>query len=189
MAQNILWMQQAREKMFFFAMMLFAVGIWLSLPMFIRKSDLTPITGKLDTAYLNIATVSSTRERYGVSNTSYSQKATLTFRIRGYEQIYSIEKNIGDRSDDETYDQILHRLEDANLVSVWIKKKDSLETNPDVWQIYSDETSLLPLKAAKEKDLPIVVFLFFLGGLSVALIFWTKRRENHKHSSSDNNGE
>ena len=100
MAQNILWMQQAREKMFFFAMMLFAVGIWLSLPMFIRKSDLTPITGKLDTAYLNIATVSSTHERYGVSNTSYSQKATLTFMIKGYEQIYSIEKNIGDRFDD-----------------------------------------------------------------------------------------
>jgi len=185
MADNNLWVRQAREKLAFVGIMLFAGGIWLSWPMFTGASDLIPISGKLDTAYLNIATVASTNVGKGISYTSHSQKATLTFRIKGYEQIYSIKKNIGDRSDDENYNQVLRGLKEANLVSVWIKKKDSLETNPDVWQVYSDKTPLMTLKAVKEKDLPVVIFLFILGALCLALIFWTKKAARRRLLQKD----
>ncbi len=184
MVESNYWRQQAREKALFGVMMLFAGGIWLSLPMFVFRSDLTRIYGRLDTAYLNIATVSNTHERYGISNTSYSQKATLAFSIRGHEQIYSIKKNIGDNYVDEDYNHILQGLEQANLVSVWIKKKDSLDTNPDTWQIYADETPLMTLKEAKEKDLPIVLFLFVLGALMLALILWVNRRDKLRRSAA-----
>jgi hypothetical protein len=176
MAENNWWQQQARDKALFFALALFAAGIWLSLPLFTSGSDLTRISGKLDTAYLDIAEVSSTHERYGISNTVSSQRATLKFRLNGDQRNYAIQKNIGDNDHDAEYDQILSGLNGAKLISVWIKKKDSLDTNPDVFQIYADAAPVLPLKAVKEKDLPIVLLLFFLGAALLVLVIWARRR-------------
>lgn len=169
-------MQGFRLRVIVLAIILFAYGIWLSRPMFVSGSDLTRISGKLDTAYINITTVSSTSDNQGIRNTSYSQKATLTFKILGHNETYSIAKNIGDRDEDEAYNQILSGLQGTNIVSVWIQTKDSVYINPDVYQIYADKTPLMLLKDEKEKDLPIVIFLFSMGALLVALIFWSDRR-------------
>src|SRR5262249_28172137 len=86
--------------------LLIVLGIDLSMPMFVTRSQLNRLDGHRDTAYTDVKSVSSTDTWHGIGSTSYSEKASLVFRLRGRDQEFRLSENIGDKVYDEQYEYL-----------------------------------------------------------------------------------
>jgi hypothetical protein len=170
------YMRFKENQAIVFALALFVVAVFLAEPSFVPASGLQIISGRVDTAYLNISEVSSTHSRTIITTTTYSNKAVLSFKLKDQDQQYTISKNIGDETEDAVYDSILTGLQKATLVSVWIRKKDTTEDEPRVFQIRGDNTILLSRGSVHQTDLKLSIFMGAMGAALLLLVYWVRKR-------------
>jgi len=179
MSDNSFWRKQNQDSALIFGLFLVGSAIWLAQPTFTTKTSLTEIKALLDTAYINVVTVSSTSGGY-VHYTSKSQKSTLAFTLKNCNKTFSISENIGDNFFDGNYDDILNGLEESHQVTVWVKTDDTASFNPNVYQIFGDDNPLLALETVRNKDLGISIYILVLGLMCLTLWFWSKSPDKFK---------
>ncbi len=126
-------------------------NVWTS------DTDLIQIKGNLRSANVYVSTVT---DSHGHS----SQKSDLIFFLKDGNQKYQLTQNIGIEYYDKNYQQIRLSLEKADSVSVWIKKSESKDWQPKVFQMKGDDKILLSANDVRDQESPIL-FLFGAMGL------------------------
>jgi hypothetical protein len=95
------------------------------------KSNLTQIKGTLRSSDTYITNVTDRRGHD-------SRKSELIFYINGRQQKFYFAENIGDEWSNEKYEKILQGLQKADTVTVWVRKSEVDEYEPEVFQIEND---------------------------------------------------
>ena len=145
--------------------MLTGFGIYQLPTILIFKSSLTQIKGTLRTADTYVTNVT---ERQGHE----SRKSELIFYINGRQQKFYLAENIGDEWRDEKYEKILQGLKRADTVTVWVRKSEVNEYEPEVFQIDNERTTLLDFETVRTDESPITAFMLLLGLGSITAFLW-----------------
>lgn len=165
--QDEAWRKIYRNGLLIFGIMLTSFGINELPTIFTSKSSLTQIKGTLQAADTYVTTVT---DRHGHS----SQKSELIFYFNERKQKYYFVENIGDKYDDDKYETILSGLKRADTVSVWVKKSEVDEYEPNVFQIDSDKMTLLEFESVQTENSTLAAFMLVLGLGSIAGYFWSR---------------
>ena len=145
--------------------MLTGFGIYQLPTILTFKSSLTQIKGTLRTADTYVTNVT---ERQGHE----SRKSELIFYINGRQQKFYLAENIGDEWRDEKYEKILQGLKRADTVTVWVRKSEVNEYEPEVFQIDNERTTLLDFETVRTDESPITAFMLLLGLGSITAFLW-----------------
>ena len=128
----------------------------------ITEADLTRINGTLDKA--RTYTFWEFDENRRISKEiRKSHKSELIFQLKEYTQEYYLAENIGDRSVDGKYEDILRGLKKADSLFVWVKKTDENIWHPQIFQIDGDDTTLLKLHHLHIENNPAVMVMLVVG--------------------------
>ncbi len=136
--------------------MLTGFGIYQLPTIWTFKSSLTQIKGTLRIADTYVTNVT---ERQGHE----SRKSELIFYINGRQQKFYLAENIGDEWRDEKYEKILQGLKRADTVTVWVRKSEVNEYEPEVFQIDNERTTLLDFETVRTDKSPMTAFMLLLG--------------------------
>jgi hypothetical protein len=141
------------------------IAILLFRTVFTFEFMLAPIKGTINNATTYITTETS-RSRYGQERKG--QKSELIFHLRGKTTQFQLRRNIGNAFIDEEYESILKELKLAHNVTVWVRKSELDETEPEIFQIEADNTIILPHETVRtENFFPAFLLLVFgLGALT-----------------------
>ena len=154
-------------RLLVFGLMLLSVGLYELPTIWTFKSSLTPVTGTLYSADVNVTTVSS--------KGSKSQKSELIFYLNESPQKYSLVENIGSEYRNSEYEKILQGLRAAKRITIWIKTGDVDEDEPKVFQIDGDNFTLLDFETVRTEKTPIVIFLLTMGTGCFLLVLRMRR--------------
>ncbi|MBC6607316.1 hypothetical protein H8B13_10845 [Hymenobacter sp. BT188] len=140
-----------------------------SLPyIFVSKSSLIPLKGTLNFAKTYITTV---EDRKG----NKSRKSELIFSLKEYNKVYSIGENIGTDYRDDNHEKIAQKLNQASLVTVWIKKSEINSSEPEVFQIDGpDDLIILSIAEVKNTKRFIITFSLIFGLVCIKVFFWMR---------------
>ena len=145
--------------------MLIGFGIYQLPTIWTFKSNLTQIKGTLRAADTYVTNVTDRRGHD-------SRKSELIFYINGRQQKFYLAENIGDEWRDEKYEKILQRLKRADTVTVWVRKSEVNEYEPEVFQIDNERTTLLDFETVRTDESPITAFMLLLGLGSITAFLW-----------------
>jgi hypothetical protein len=145
--------------------MLICFGIYQLPTIWTFKSNLTQIKGTLRSAETYVTNVKDSRGHE-------SRKSELIFYINGRQQKYYFAENIGDKWRDDKHEKILQGLKRADTVTVWVRKSEVDEYEPEVFQIDNERTTLLDFETVRTDKSPMTVFLLILGVGSIILFLW-----------------
>jgi hypothetical protein len=165
-----------------FGIVLTGVGIYPVSKIWINKSDLIHLKGRLGSARTYVSMVFSESSRYP-NRTTRSQKSELIFHLKEYEQEYYLAEYIGDHYINEDHEAILKGLREADSVSVWIRKNEEHVWRPQIFQIDNDVATLLPFKHLHVN--PATVFLIGIGGLFIIMSSIALLRDKSKDTALD----
>ncbi len=152
-------------------------GISLLPIMLTSKSDLAQIKGTLRGAHIYITTAPG---RYG----NGGKKSELIFYLNGHLQKYALVEHIGGAYRNEEYEKILKGLQRADSISVWVRKREVDDYQPVVFQIDSDNKTLLDFKTVRRDKSPMTVFLLLTGLGSLFVYLWLVRRSGNKSKNA-----
>lgn len=145
--------------------MLTGYGIYQLPTIWTFKSNLTQIKGTLRDADTYVTNVTDGQGRE-------SRKSELIFYINGRQQKFYFAENIGDEWRDEKYEKILQGLKRADTVTVWIRKSEVDDYQPEVFQIDNERTTLLDYETVRTGKSPITAFMLLLGLGSILAFLW-----------------
>jgi hypothetical protein len=151
----------------------------------IFKSNLTRVQGTLRTADTYVTTVIDRRGHE-------SRKAELIFYLNERKQKFYLVENIDKKWRNEKYENILRGLKRAETITVWIKKSEMNDYQPEVFQIDDEKGTLLDFEVVREQKAPLVAFMLLLGIGSISVFLWfrfpgkfNKIVGTNKHRSSN----
>lgn len=72
-------------------------------------------------------------------------------------------ENIGSNYSDEEYEIIKNELNRSDSVTVWVKKPEVGDWEPQVFQIETEKGIVLGFQTVRFKDRPLIVFLLLMG--------------------------
>lgn len=159
------WTRNYQNRLLIFGIMLTGFGIYQLPTIWTFKSSLTEIKGTLRAADTYVTNVT---ERQGHE----SRKSELIFYINGRQQKFYLSENIGDEWRDEKYEKILQGLKRADTVTVWVRKSEVNEYEPEVFQIDNERTTLLDFETVRTDENPITAFMLLLGLGSITAFLW-----------------
>ncbi|MBL0236660.1 MAG: hypothetical protein IPQ02_08645 [Saprospiraceae bacterium] len=159
------WTRNYQNRLLIFGIMLTGFGIFQLPTIWTFKSSLTQIKGTLRIADTYVTNVT---ERQGHE----SRKSELIFYINGRQQKFYLAENIGDEWRDEKYEKILQGLKRADTVTVWVRKNEVNEYEPEVFQIDNERTTLLDFETVRTDESPITAFMLLLGLASITAFLW-----------------
>jgi len=159
------WTRNYQNRLLIVGIILTGFGIYQLPTILIFKSSLTQIKGTLRTADTYVTNVT---ERQGHE----SRKSELIFYINGRQQKFYLAENIGDEWRDEKYEKILQGLKRADTVTVWVRKSEVNEYEPEVFQIDNERTTLLDFETVRTDESPITAFMLLLGLGSITAFLW-----------------
>ena len=145
--------------------MLTGFGIYQLPTIWTFKSNLTQIKGTLRAADTYVTNVTDRRGHD-------SRKSELIFYINGRQQKFYFAENIGDEWRDEKYEKILQGLRQADTVTVWVRKSEVADYEPEVFQIDNERTTLLDFETVRTDKSPITAFMLLLGLSSITAFLW-----------------
>lgn len=145
--------------------MMTGFGIYQLPTIWTFKSNLTQIKGTLRAADTYVTNVTDRRGHE-------SRKSELIFYINGRQQKFYFAENIGDEWRDEKYEKILQGLKRADTVTVWVRKSEVDEYEPEVFQIDNEQTTLLDFEAVRTDKSPMTAFMLLLGLGSIIAFLW-----------------
>jgi len=129
------------------------------------RSSLTKINGTLRSADTYVTNVTDGRG-HG------SRKSELIFYLDGRQQKFYFAENIGDDWSNKKYEKILKGLKQADVITVWVRKSEVDEYEPEVFQIDNDKTTLLDFNEIQIDKSPLSLFLLLLGLGSITMVIW-----------------
>jgi hypothetical protein len=137
------------------------------------KSSLIPLKGTIRSANIYVNTVES--------KGSKSQKSEMVFYLNEFDQKFYLVENIGNRSINERYVEILNELRQARFVVIWIKKAEAEEKEPKVYQIETNPHNiLLDLESVISEDKTSTYFFLLMGLGFMVFGLWPLYPENFK---------
>lgn len=145
--------------------MLTGFGIYELPTIWTFKSNLTQIKGTLRAADTYVTNVTDRRGHD-------SRKSELIFYINGRQQKFYFVENIGDEWRDEKYEKILQGLKRADTVTVWVRKSEVDDYEPEVFQIDNERTTLLDFETVRTDKSPMTAFMLLLGLGSITAFLW-----------------
>ncbi len=132
------------------------------------KSSLTPIRGTIQSAEIDTKTVT---DRKGHE----SQVSEVVFYLNESKMKFRLSENIGADYTNEEHYKILRGLKKSASVTVWVKEKDLVKTEPEIFEIEKDNGYvLLGLETVKDEKRPFTAFLMFMGLGCIVFFFWIK---------------
>ena len=129
------------------------------------RSSLTKIKGTLRLADTYVTNVTDERG-HG------SRKSELIFYLDGRQQKFYFAENIGDDWSNKKYEKILKGLKQADVITVWVRKSEVDEYEPEVFRIDNDKTTLLDFNEIQIDKSPLSLFLLLLGLGSITMVIW-----------------
>lgn len=145
--------------------MLTGFGIYQFPTILTFKSSLTQIKGTLRAADTYVTNVTDSRGHD-------SRKSELIFYINGRQQKFYFAENIDDEWSNTKYEKILHGLKRSDTVTVWVRKSEVDEYEPEVFQIDNDNTTLLDFETVRTEKSPLTAFILLLGLGSITAFLW-----------------
>lgn len=145
--------------------MLTGFGIYQFSTILTFKSSLTQIKGTLRAADTYVTNVTDRRGHD-------SRKSELIFYINGRQQKFYFAENIDDEWSNTKYEKILQGLKRSDTVTVWVRKSEVDEYEPEVFQIDNDNTTLLDFETVRTEKSPLTAFILFLGLGSITAFLW-----------------
>lgn len=145
--------------------MLTGFGIYQFPTILTFKSSLTQIKGTLRAADTYITNVTDRRGHD-------SRKSELIFYINGRQQKFYFAENIDDEWSNTKYEKILQGLKRSDTVTVWVRKSEVDEYEPEVFQIDNDNTTLLDFETVRTEKSPLTAFILLLGLGSITAFLW-----------------
>ncbi len=136
--------------------MLTGFGIYQLPTIWTFKSNLTQIKGTLRAADTYVTNVTDRRGHD-------SRKSELIFYLNGRQQKFYFAENIGDEWRDEKCEKILQGLIRADTVTVWVRKSEVDDYEPEVFQIDNERTTLLDFETVRTDKSPMTTFMLLLG--------------------------
>ena len=154
-----------QNRLLIFGIMLTGFGIYQLPTIWTFKSSLTQIKGTLRAADTYVTNVTDSRGHD-------SRKSELIFYISGRQQKFYFAENIGDEWRDEKYEKILEGLKRADSVTVWVRKSEVDDYEPEVFQIDNERTTLLDFETVRTDKSPMTAFMLLLGLVSITAFLW-----------------
>lgn len=145
--------------------MLTGFGIYQFPTILTFKSSLTQIKGTLRAADTYVTNVTDRRGHD-------SRKSELIFYINGRQQKFYFAENIDDEWSNTKYEKILQGLKRSDTVTVWVRKSEVDEYEPEVFQIDNDNTTLLDFETVRTEKSPLTAFILLLGLGSITAFLW-----------------
>jgi len=159
------WTRNYQNRLLIFGIMLTGFGIYQLSTIWTFKSNLTQIKGTLRDADTYVTNVTDRRGHE-------SRKSELIFYINGQQQKFHFVENIGDEWHNDKYEKILQGLKRADTITVWVKKSEVAEYEPEVFQIDNDRTTLLDFETVRTDKSPLTAFMLLLGLGSITAFLW-----------------
>lgn len=177
--KNDSWSRYHRNRLLIFGLFVTGFGIYQFSTLLTFKSQLTVIKGVLSSVDTYVTT--ATERTKGLK----SQKSELIFYISGRKQKFRLVENIGSKYRNEDFEKIKKDLKRADSITVWVKNKEVETYEPKIFQIDTDQKTILEFEKIRTKDSGITLFLLFLGIGSLTFYFWTLYPEKFKKLLSD----
>ena len=130
------------------------------------KNSLKQLKGTIDYCDISIEEVTS-KGRFGTQNKS--NKATLRFTLEEYQKLFQLRENISKSIVHPEYNRILISLKEADSVSVWINESHYQNYQPKVFQIDTDDKTVLEFQTVRSEHFGISIVLLFFGLLMALL--------------------
>ena len=159
------WTRNYQNRLLIVGIMLTGFGIDQFPTILTFKSSLTQIKGTLRAADTYVTNVTDRRGHD-------SRKSEFIFYINGRQQKFYFAENIGDKWSNAKYEQILQGLKRSDTVTVWVRKSEVDEYEPEVFQIDNDNTTLLDFETVRTDKSPLTAFLLLLGLGSITAFLW-----------------
>jgi len=163
MKENDWYRKMMLNSLLIISIMLTGFGIYQLPAVLTGKSSLSPLKGTIRAVDTYVTTVT---DRYGHK----SQKSELIFYMNEFKQKYYLAENIGDSYTNDKYETIRQGLRQADSVTVSVQKNEVSEYEPTVFQIETDNKSILleyESVISGEFQKTLMFFLFGLGLLGV----------------------
>ncbi|AXG74763.1 hypothetical protein DVK85_11185 [Flavobacterium arcticum] len=138
---------------------------------FTPKSSLIPIKGtvRYTDIYNTTARTSRTGKTQYISNlVFYINQSRKEFKLVDHEK-YS-----------EKHREIARGLNQADSVTIWIKKSEVKNYNPEVFGIDTDRKTLLSFEEVKTENGYLFIFTSLLGMISILYFFYLRYPEKFK---------
>lgn len=159
------WTRNYQNRLLIVGIMLTGFGIYQFSTILTFKSSLTQIKGTLRAADTYVTNVTDRRGHD-------SRKSELIFYINGRQQKFYFAENIDDEWSNTKYEKILQGLKRSDTVTVWVRKSEVDEYEPEVFQIDNDNTTLLDFETVRTEKSPLTAFILFLGLGSITAFLW-----------------
>lgn len=159
------WTRNYQNRLLIVGIMITCFGIYQLPTILTFKSSLTQIKGTLRSADTYVTSVT---DRQGHD----SRKSELVFYINGRQQKFYFAENIGDEWRDKKYEKILQGLKRADTVTVWVRKSEVDDYQPEVFQIDNEQTTLLDFETVRTDKSPLTAFMLLLGFGSITAFIW-----------------
>ncbi|OAQ43497.1 hypothetical protein A5893_17200 [Pedobacter psychrophilus] len=165
------WTRNYQNRLLIFGIMLTGFSIYQLPTIWTFKSNLTQIKGTLRAADTYVTNVTD-------QSGHNSRKSELIIYINGRQQKFYLAENIGNEWRFDKYEKISQGLKQADSVTVWVKKSEVDEYEPEVFQIDNDKTTLLDFEKVRTDKSPLTAFMLLLGLGSIALFLWLRFPNN-----------
>ncbi|WP_297334059.1 hypothetical protein [Flavobacterium sp.] len=135
---------------------------------FTTEDDLVAISGKVFSTDMYITSSKS----FKTKQTHYSSNLIVT--LSGNNRLFKI-------TEPEKYSEKLQKikagLKKGNVATIYIKKKDIIETGPKIYRIDAANKTLLSLEDTKSEDIYVAMFSI-LAGIALLVVFLYLRYPN-----------
>jgi hypothetical protein len=163
--QNNSYRKNIKYKLLILGVTLIGLSFYEQKSIWVFESSLTQIKGTLRAA--NIYITNHTNRRGHESRSSQ-----LIFYLNGHQKKFQIKENIGDQWRNESFDKILKGLKRSDSVSVWVRKSEMDDYEPEIFRIANERNTLLNFETVRSAKRPIAAFLLFIGLSSVIAFFY-----------------
>ncbi len=161
------WSRNYQNRLLIIGILLTGFSVYEIPTILTFKSSLTQIKGTLRAADTYVTNVTDRRGHE-------SRKSELIFYINERQQKFYLAENIGDEWRDEKYENILQGIKRADTVTVWVRKSEVDENEPQVFQIDNDNTTLLDFETVRKDKIPLTAFMLLLGLGSITAFLWLR---------------
>ena len=130
------------------------------------RSALMSLKGTVQSCETYSSTVKSS-SRFGSG--SESEKAELVFYLNEFDYRFIMSENIGDEKRYAPFENIRHRLKNADSATVWIRASEKNNSEPQIFQIDADSSIVLDFDTMRFQDRFLYMFLLIAGIACVIL--------------------
>lgn len=157
-------------RLLIFGILTLCFGIYGLSNIFYLKSDLIEIKGTLKTV---INKTSIVEDRRGFK----SNLTELIFSLNERQQQYHLKENIGNDETNNEFDRLKLIIDNSNKISIWIKKNEIEEFEPNIYEIEIDNKIESNFKSLHSENFLVQYFLLIIGITSIIGYLWLKYPE------------